>query len=232
MLNRYDIVVFDADDTLWRSEDFFRDTAAFYHEVVSPHTPDDVDASAVLHQIETANVATTGYGVMAYTLSMIEAAVAATNGQIPASALNQLVECGYEQLRHPVELLPGVAETLDEVALTHRVMMITKGDLLHQMRKVEYSGLDGAFERIAVVAEKDTATYARTFSEWSVDVGRTVMVGNSVRSDVDPIIELGGHGIHIPYHLTWSHEVVEDHPGGHTELGSIAELPAWLSQHG
>jgi len=227
---RFEFVVFDADDTLWRSEDYFTLAEEFYVEQVAPYVPDGVDVLADLHRIEVGRVPVTGYGVKPYALSMVEAAVHSTGGAVPSPVLLTLVEYAYDMLGHPVELLDGVAEALADVARTHRLGLITKGDLLHQMRKLRASGLQPLFERVRVVEEKDVTTYREVFAEWALAPPRTLMVGNSVRSDVLPVLELGGHGVHVPYHTTWSHEHVDDHGGGFTELASIAELPAWLAR--
>ncbi len=225
----FEIVVFDADDTLWRSEDYFSAAEQFYAELVGPYAAPEADVLADLHRIEVGNVPLSGYGVKPYALSMVEAAVHSTDGAIPSRVILQLVEYSYEMLRHPVELLDGVADTLVELARTHRLGVITKGDLLHQMRKFRASGLAHLFDRVRVVEEKDTATYREVFREWGVDPARTLMVGNSVRSDVLPILELGGHGVHVPYHTTWSHEHVEEHAGGFTEMTRLADLVGWLA---
>lgn len=225
--DRYDTIIFDADDTLWRCEDSFQVAEAFYSEKVSPYASDGVDALDVLHTIEIDNVPISGYGVKPYALSMVQAAVAATGGQVPSSVIGELVDYAHDMLMHPVEILDGVEETLTEVGRSHRLALITKGDLLHQMRKVRSSGLAGHFERVRVVEEKDVDTYRQVFDEWALDPRRVVMLGNSVKSDVLPIVALGGHGIHVPYHVTWGHEIVE-HDGGFTELGAIVDLPAWL----
>lgn len=229
-----DLVVFDADDTLWRSEDYFRELAAEFVELVEPYADADVDVAAALHATEMGNVALTGYGVAAYTMSMVQAAVAATDGRVPAATITRLIEAGYAVLDRPVEVLAGVDESLDRIAGSHPIAMITKGDLLHQRRKFERSGLADRFAHSRVVREKDTSTYASIFAEWNVDPAGVLMVGNSVRSDVLPILQLGGHAVHIPYHVTWEHETHHgdehrtDHGDRYVELASITELDAWF----
>jgi putative hydrolase of the HAD superfamily len=225
---QYDVVGFDADDTLWSSEDAFLAAEAMFAELVAPHAPDGVDVLDSLHAIELDNVPISGYGVKAFALSMLQAAVTATGGRVPSSVLGTIVDHAHEMLMEPVELLPGVPETLAAVGRTHRMVLITKGDLVHQIRKVRTSGLEHHFEHIEVVLEKDATTYRRILDEWSIDPRRFVFVGNSVRSDVLPILEIGGTGIHVPYHVTWGHEVVDDHDGGFAELVSITDVPAWL----
>ncbi len=224
----FDVVGFDADDTLWRNEDFFRRAEEFYAERVGPHVPDGIDVLDALHATEVGNVPVSGYGVKAFALSMVQAAVTSTSGRVPATVLGQLVDHAHEMLMHPVELLPGVPETLAAVGRTHRLVLITKGDLVHQIRKVRTSGLAHHFEHVEVVLEKDVDTYRAVLDEWGIDPRRFAFVGNSVRSDVLPVNELGGTGIHVEYHLTWSHEVVR-HDGGIVELARLADLPAWLA---
>jgi putative hydrolase of the HAD superfamily len=224
----FEVVGFDADDTLWRSEDFFQDTEAWFGEIVGPYAPEGVDVLAALHATEADNIAISGYGVKAFALSMVQAAVTATAGRVPATVIGELVDRAHEMLMHPVELLDGVPETLAAVGRTHRLILITKGDLVHQTRKIKTSGLEHHFEHVSVVLEKDPTTYRRVLAEWGIDPATFVFVGNSVRSDVLPILEIGGSSVHVPYHVTWRHEVVRDHDGGFAELGSIRQLPAWL----
>jgi putative hydrolase of the HAD superfamily len=225
----FDVIGFDADDTLWRSEDFFTEAEELFAEVVAPHAPHGVDVLDSLHAIELDNVPISGYGVKAFALSMVQAAVTATRGAVPASVIGQLVDHAHEMLMHPVEVLDGVPETLAAVGRTHRLVLMTKGDLVHQARKVRTSGLEHHFAHNEIMLEKDVETYRRVLDEWSIDPKRFLMVGNSVKSDILPILELGGAGVHVPYHVTWGHEVVHDHGGGFTELESLRELPAWLA---
>jgi putative hydrolase of the HAD superfamily len=142
--------------------------------------------------------------------------------------IGELVDHAHEMLMHPVDLLDGVPETLAAVGRSHRLILITKGDLVHQLRKVRTSGLAHHFEHIRVVLEKDAATYGEVLAEWGIDPHRFLMVGNSVKSDILPILELGGQGVHVPYHVTWAHELVVDHGGEFAELSSIRDLVAWL----
>lgn len=229
MGERFDVVGFDADDTLWKSEDYFQEAEDLFAELVAPHAPDGVDVLDSLHAIELGNVPISGYGVKAFALSMVQAAVTATGGRVPSTVLGRLVDHAHDMLLEPVELLDGVPETLAAVGRTHRLVLITKGDLVHQLRKVRTSGLEHHFEHIEVVLDKDVETYRRILREWGIEPSRFVFVGNSVRSDVLPVVELGGTGIHVPYHVTWDHEVVDDHDGGFVELPSITDVPGWLT---
>ena len=226
--DQFDTIGFDADDTLWRSEDYFTEAEQFFVERVAPHAPDGVDVLAALHATELDNVPVSGYGVKGYALSMVQAAVTATSGRVPSSVIGELVDHAHEMLMHPVELLDGVPETLAAVGQTHQLVLITKGDLVHQTRKVRTSGIEHHFQHIRVVLEKDVFNYRELLDEWAIDPQRFLMVGNSVRSDILPILELGGHGVHVPYHVTWAHEVVLEHDREFAELASISELVDWL----
>lgn len=220
------VIGLDADDTLWRSEDHFRRAEELFLEWVGPHTPNGVDLAGALRSIELGNIALSGYGVKAFGLSMIEAAVTATQGAVPSQVLGDLVDHVHDLLREPVELLPHVPEVLAALGEHHRLVLITKGDLVHQTRKISTSGLDHLFDRIGVVLEKDTETYQRLLSEWSIDPTGFAMVGNSVPSDVLPVLALGGRAVHIPYHVTWEHETVDASDHEYPVLESIVELPA------
>ncbi|WP_154792101.1 HAD family hydrolase [Occultella kanbiaonis] len=205
------MVAFDADDTLWRSEDYFDAAQAEFERIVSPHVsgPGALDRLAA---IERANLAVFGYGVKGMALSMIEAAIEVTEQRIGAADLHRIVVLSKEMLAHPVELLPGVRAAVEEIAADHPIVMITKGDLFHQEAKVRDSGLGDLFRRIEIVSEKDTATYARLLSEFDAGASEFVMIGNSLRSDIAPVLALGGWGVHVPYHLTWAHELEAEIP--------------------
>ncbi len=223
------VIGLDADDTLWRSEDHFRRAEELFLEWVGPHTPQGVDLTAALRSIELGNIALSGYGVKAFGLSMIEAAVTATQGALPSRVLGDLVDHVHDLLREPVELLPHVPEVLADLGRSHRLVLITKGDLVHQTRKIRTSGLEHHFDRVGVVLEKDRATYRRLLDDWAIDPERFVMVGNSVPSDVLPAIELGGRGVHIPYHVTWEHETIDATEHDFPVLDSIVELPSLIA---
>ena len=201
------LVGFDADDTLWRSQDFFDAAQLEFEQIVAGYVDlDDAKARQHLYDVEKRNIAVFGYGVKGMVLSMIESAVAITGERIGARDLHRIVELGKALLRHPVELLPGIREAVEAVAAEHDVVLITKGDLFHQEAKVRQCGLAQLFRRIEIVSEKDTATYARLLEEFDLPARRFVMIGNSLRSDIGPVLALGGWGVHVPYHTTWAHE--------------------------
>ena len=209
------MVGFDADDTLWKSEDYYREAEAEFRRIVGEHVDLD-DVGARLYAVEKRNLALFGYGVKGMTLSMLETAIQLTDERISARDLHRVIEIGRATLRHPVDLLPGIREAVAQIASDHEIVLITKGDLFHQEAKIAQSGLADLFHRIEVVSEKDEATYARVLRELDVAPGAFAMVGNSLRSDIEPVLGLGGWGIHMPYHVTWAleaeHGVAHDAP--------------------
>jgi putative hydrolase of the HAD superfamily len=226
----FTLIGFDADDTLWHSEDSFEADKARFIELVAPHADEGIDLIAALTSTERRNMPSFGYGVRAFGLSMIETAVAVTGGRLPSSAVAELVEMTRNHVDAPVRLLPGVADVVAAVGSDYRIVLITKGDLLHQTQKIVSSGMGALFERCEIVLEKDVDTYARLLGQFGVEPHEFCMVGNSVRSDVLPVMDLGGHGVHVPYHLLWElEEHDDDHPHAYTELASLSELPAWLA---
>jgi putative hydrolase of the HAD superfamily len=224
-MTRFDVIGFDADDTLWHSEDSFIAVEEQYVDLVAPFTPDGVDVRAALRATEREHVPISGYGVKAFTLSMVECAVTVTQGAVPSAVIGDVVRLGMAMLTEPVRLLPGVPEVLADLAQDHRLVLITKGDLVHQWRKLDNSGITHHFAHIDVVMEKDEATYRRVLEDVDVAPERFCMVGNSVRSDVLPVLELGGHAVHIEYQYTWEHELVE-HEEAVVTATSILDVPA------
>ncbi len=208
----------DGDDTLWHSETHFAVTTERVLDLVRPWVDGDA-ATAHLLEVERKNLDVFGYGVKAFILSVIETVIEVSDGQVPADRIHQVVGWAKELLDHPVELMEGVAETMDQLAGSFRLLLITKGDLLHQESKVARSGLADRFDAVEIVADKDTATYARILDRHGIDPAEFVMAGNSVRSDVAPVVGLGGWGVHVPFHLTWA---LEEHDG--SGLGTRVEV--------
>ena len=226
------VVAIDADDTLWHNETLFAVTQDRFRALVGPWA--DLDAAeldARLLATERRNLAHFGYGVKGFTLSLIETAIDVTDGRIPASALRTLIDRAREMLEHPVELLPGVRETVERIATSHRLIIVTKGDLIDQESKVARSGLAEHFERVEVVSEKDEPTYRRIVAACGIAPGQFLMVGNSLRSDVLPVVGVGARAVHVPYDLTWEHERVEvAHREGWWTLDDITGLPDLLAR--
>ncbi len=200
-------VGFDGDDTLWKSEDYYRAAELEFENIIGRYI-DLTDARSLEHllEVERRNLRVFGYGAKGMTLSMIESAVQLTGERISARDIHRVIEIGRATLQHPVELIDGIRDAVESIAGGHEIVLITKGDLFHQESKIERSGLADLFRRIEVVSEKDPATYARVLRELDVPASRFAMIGNSLRSDIEPVIELGGWGIHMPYHITWAHE--------------------------
>ena len=219
-----------ADGTLWHNETIFRLTQARFLDLLIDH--DNAVISHRLAEVERRNLRLYGYGVKGFTLSMIETAMELCGGTPPSSAIREILAAGREMLSHPVETLPGVAETLAHLADTYRLVLVTKGDLMDQERKLAASGLGELFSGVEIVSEKDRSTYERVFARHGTGPDEGVMVGNSMRSDVLPALEAGAWGVHIPYEVTWAHELA-DAPEGHPRYVTLArfdELPEWLAR--
>lgn len=227
-IDDFDVVAFDADDTLWRSEDSFAHAEDRFSQLVGPYVPKGVDLDAALRATERDDLAVSGYGVKAFTLSMVRSAIEVTEQRVPASVIGDLIDLGRDMLIEQVHLLPHVPEVLAAVSPSVRTVMITKGDLVHQTRKVTTSGLEHHFTDIEIVLEKDPDTYGRVLRRLGVAPERFLMIGNSVRSDVLPVMAIGGHAIHVPYHITWELERADGHGQDVVELASIADVPPWL----
>lgn len=221
------VIGFDADDTLWHNESIFENVHERYRVLLAQYH-DAATVDRTLFATEMRNLELYGYGVKGFTLSAIETAIALTGGRISADEIQRLIDLGREMLAHPVELLEGVAETLPSLAARHRLILITKGDLRDQERKLAKSGLAEHFHHVEIVSEKDEATYATILRRQSLPADRFLMVGNSLKSDILPVLALGGAAAYIPYHLTWAHERVEEVPvveGRFFRLKTLRELP-------
>ncbi|MFT3808582.1 MAG: HAD hydrolase-like protein [Micropepsaceae bacterium] len=193
---------FDADDTLWQNEQFFRLTEARFADLLRPFAP-DIDIEGRLLEAERKNLAYYGFGIKGFVLSMIETAIELTQARVPASVIGELLEAGREMLRHPVDALPHARETLEALHGQYRLVLITKGDLFDQERKLAASGLGDFFDAVEIVSDKTAETYARIFARHGDGSARAMMVGNSLKSDVVPVIEAGGWGVFVPHPLTW-----------------------------
>jgi putative hydrolase of the HAD superfamily len=226
---RITTVGLDADDTLWHNETIFRLTQDRMRALLS-HVADEAAFNATLADVEKRNLALYGYGVKGFTLSMVETAMQLTGGDPPGRIIADILAAGREMLGHPVEPLPGVDDALAELSEHYRLVLITKGDLLHQEQKLAASGLGDLFVAVEIVSEKDASTYARVFDRYGTGAAEAVMCGNSMRSDILPALQAGAWGAHVPYPLTWEHEMADapqDHPR-FAELPSISDLPAWV----
>jgi putative hydrolase of the HAD superfamily len=225
------IIGLDADDTLWHNESIFRATQARFYELLAPFgAPDIVEAR--LAEVEHRNLGTYGYGAKGFTLSMLETALAVSEGRVEGPVVEEILAAGRRMMTHPVEPLPGVTEALEALSSRARLVLITKGDLFHQEAKLAASGLGRFFSGVEIVSDKTADTYDRIFRRYDAAPGQALMAGNSVRSDILPALEAGGYAALIPYPLVWSHEAAEV-PASHPrfrELGTLAELPDWVEE--
>jgi len=229
----FDVVAFDADDTLWHSEESFRRNERQFVELMKPYVADGVDIKSALVAIEGANLSTYGYGVKSFGLCAVEAALTLSNGTVPPGVLQEILASVKEHLTEPVRLFEEASHLVAQVARHHKVIMITKGDLVHQTRKVRTSGIDHLFHHVEIVLEKDAETYARVLRSLGVDPHRFCMVGNSLKSDILPVLEIGGFGVHVPYEILWDLESTDVVPGEGdrwVELPTLADVPGWLEQ--
>ncbi len=222
------LVGFDADDTLWKSEDYYRAAEKQFQAIVGEYI-DITDPQLVGHllAVERRNLGIYGYGAKGMTLSMLEAAIEMTAGRISTADISRILQLGHDTLRHPVELLDGVREAVAAIAADYPVVLITKGDLFHQESKIERAGLHDVLPRIEVVSEKDPATYARVLAEFGVAAENFVMIGNSLRSDAEPVLALGGWAVHMPYALTWAHEQEHGVDAAHPRLRHVSQAAQW-----
>ena len=226
------VVGFDGDDTLWHSETRFHVTQAEFRELLARHVP-DADIDTHLAEMEMKNLAIYGYGVKSFTLSMLETAIELTKASISATDLDVILGWGKRMLMEPTELLAGVESTLRALSERFDMLLITKGDLFDQESKLARSGLGDLFLGVEILTEKNVETYQRIFQRRGINAADFLMVGNSLRSDVVPVVSLGGHAVHIPYEVTWQHEhVPEDElpKSGWSRITTIAELPALLDE--
>ncbi len=226
MTRRITTIGFDADDTLWQNETFFRLTQDRFTALLADHA-DTHHLHDRLLAAERRNLGHYGFGVKGFTLSMIETAIEVTEGRVPASVIAEIMAAGREMLEHPIELLPHARQAVEALADSHRVLLITKGDLLDQERKLAQSGLGDLFDGVEIVSNKTPAVYASIFARHGDGPDRAVMAGNSLKSDVLPVIEAGGIGVYVPHGLTWALEAA-DPPDGHAryfELPDLGQLP-------
>jgi putative hydrolase of the HAD superfamily len=199
---------FDADDTLWHNESIFEDAHRRYCDLLARwHDADTVERT--LFATEMRNLERFGYGIKSHALSSIETAIAMTKGAISAEEIHAIIDLAKGMLDHPVELLDGAAEVVPTLAERHRLVLITKGDLRDQERKVRKSGLEAHFKEIEIISEKDTKVYRRLLARHGIAPGEFLMVGNSLKSDILPVLDLGGFGVYVPYRITWQAERAE-----------------------
>jgi putative hydrolase of the HAD superfamily len=223
------VIAFDADDTLWVNEPYFQEAEHKFCELLEDYLPQHT-AGRELLQTEIKNLELYGYGVKSFMLSMIETAMRVSEKTIPLEVIEKTIEYGRELLQKPIELLDGVEDVLRQLNGKYRLVMATKGDLLDQERKLKKSGLEGHFHHIEIVSEKKEPEYRKLIKHLDIEPREFLMVGNSLKSDILPVLKIGGHGFHIPYHTTWAHERVEtkvEHPK-FRQLQNVREIMNFL----
>jgi putative hydrolase of the HAD superfamily len=224
------VIAFDADDTLWVNEPYFRKTEEKFYALLQNFLSGH-NIERELLKTEIGNLPLYGYGVKGFTLSMIETAIKVSDKMIDVDVIEKIVQLGKNLLEEPIELLNDIEEVLAALKPNYKLVVATKGDLLDQQRKLHKSGLGHYFHHIEVMSEKEEVNYLNLLARLDIKPEEFLMIGNSLKSDVMPVIKIGGHGIHIPYHITWEHEVVDtnfEHPNFRS-AGKIMEVLEWLS---
>lgn len=229
MSRKLTTIGFDADDTLWQNEQFYRLTEDRFAELLAEHA-EPGDLKGRLLDAERRNLDLYGFGIKGFMLSMVETAIDVTGGKVSASVIERILAAGRDMLAHPVEILPHVRETLEGLGDTYRLVLITKGDLFDQERKLAASGLAELFRAIEIVSDKNAETYRRIFARHGDGAERAMMVGNSLKSDIVPAIEAGGWGVYVPHDLTWVAEHVEAPVAAarFRQVENLGELPQLL----
>lgn len=222
-------IALDADDTLWQNEHFFRLTEERFAELLRPYA-DAPDITERLIASVTKNLSFYGFGMKGFALSMVETALDVTDHRVPGTVIAEILAAGRELLSYPIETLPYVDQTLAELEKSYRLLLVTKGDVFDQERKIAASGLADYFAAVEILADKTPAAYARVFQRHADGAGHTVMVGNSLRSDILPALAAGSFAVHVPHDLTWSYEHAEEPVGEprYAKIAHLGELPAAL----
>jgi len=229
-INNLSVIAFDADDTLWHNENIYLDTHEKFKQLLRQYHNEEWIQQR-LNETEIRNLQHFGYGIKGFTLSMIETAIELSEGRVGGNEIQTIIEFGKEMTQAPVELLEGVAETIAQLAASYELMLITKGDLFDQEAKIARSGLGDCFRHIEVVSEKGVETYKRIIAKHGIAPERFLMVGNSLKSDILPVIAMGGQAVYIPYRTTWVHERVAENEletKQYVELQHISLLPDLL----
>jgi len=223
------VIAFDADDTLWINEPYFQETEKKFCALLEDYLPHH-SISQELFKTEIANLSLYGYGVKGYILSMIEAALRITNNTLDVVITEKIIQYGKELLERPIEMLEGVEDVLKALSGKYRLVVATKGDLLDQERKLKKSGIEHYFHHTEIMSDKQEKDYVKLIRHLDIPPSAFLMIGNSLKSDVLPVLAVGGHGIHVPYHTTWAHEQVShhiDHPN-FKQASQITEILTYL----
>ena len=224
------VIGFDADDTLWVNETYFREVEDKFAKILEDYEVND-RAVQELFKVEIRNLGRYGYGVKGFVLSMIECALDLSNHTLPQTSISEIIKLGKEMIEYPIELLPDVVDVISRLKDEYRLIVVTKGDLLDQERKLQRSEIAHYFHHVEIVHEKEEANYSRLLRQQDIDPKEFLMVGNSLKSDVLPVVGIGAQAVHIPFHTTWQHEEAEPQSQENADyltLSSIADLPGYL----
>jgi putative hydrolase of the HAD superfamily len=202
------VIAFDADDTLWVNEPYFRQTEERFYDLLSEYSSQRTLERELL-KTEIENLALYGYGIKGFMLSMIETALRVSNNKISVVIVGKILDLGKQMLDQQIELLDGVEDVLLALKDKYRLVVATKGDLLDQERKLKKSGISHYFHHIEIMSDKDDANYLKLIKHLDIQPAELLMVGNSLKSDILPVLNVGGYGVHVPYHITWAHEHIE-----------------------
>ncbi|SDN03178.1 HAD family hydrolase [Kriegella aquimaris] len=219
------VIAFDADDTLWVNETYFRKAEEQFADLLEKYeTKNKIDQE--LFRMEMKNLDLYGYGIKGFVLSMIESALQLSNNRVSQATISDILDIGRKMILHPVELLEGVKEVLRKLNGDYRLIVLTKGDLLDQERKLENSGLSKYFHHVEVLSDKKEENYINLLDHLEIDVKEFLMIGNSLKSDVLPIVNIGAKAVHVPFHTTWKHEevLVEDEHGDYLTINKLTDI--------
>ncbi|RKR08079.1 putative hydrolase of the HAD superfamily [Maribacter vaceletii] len=223
------VIGFDADDTLWVNETYFRQAEEEFASLLDGYeTKNKIDQE--LFKMEIKNLHLYGYGIKGFTLSMVESAMDLSNNNVPQKVINQILDIGKRMITQPVELLNGIEEVLENLQSKYRLIVLTKGDLLDQERKVERSGLEKYFHHVEVLSDKKEKNYQNLLEHLEIKESEFLMIGNSLKSDVLPLVNIGAKAVHVPFHTTWEHEKVKEGEdnGDYLKLNSIKDILNYL----
>lgn len=222
-----EVIGVDADDTLWHTENMFQETQRRLEDMLAAHAPRE-EVEERMHATELANVKLFGYGIKGFTLSMVETAIQISKGGITGDEVHEILMMGKKMLEAPIELMPHVETVLNTLGQDHRLVLITKGDVLDQTNKIDKSGLGELFDAVEIVQEKDEANYRAVLDRHGIEADTFLMVGNSVPSDVQPVLDIGGYGVHVPYRhvaVFERHRNDPEHDRFH-RIKALSDLPA------
>ena len=230
MINEVEVIGFDADDTLWVNETYYRVAEEAYAQMLSDFA-DRETVMKTLFATEMSNLSKYGYGIKAFVLSMVENGISISKGNISTEAIQAIIGLGKEMLEKPIELLPDVKQVLNQLKGKYKLIVATKGDLLDQERKLLSSSLSSYFHHIEIMSDKQVENYESLLLHLEIVPEKFLMIGNSLKSDILPPLELGCYGVHVPFHTTWEHEIVDDKPVNERffEVESLVEIAGLLN---